>query len=342
MLKKLPAILSFLFTVYASGQTGGDNVYEFLNLTHSGLVTSLGSSNVSLKTNNPDLANINPALLDSAMKNSIALNFANYPAGINYGLAMYSGTLPGRTNFAAGITYLNYGSFISADETGIVTGNFTAAEYAFSAIASRELDSSFTMGLSFKPVVSHLEKYTSFGFAFDIGASWQSKSRLISAGLVLRNAGIQVKTYWGEHRRPLPFEIISGVTVRLAHAPFRFSLTARHLEKFRLTTDYYGNGAEENIATGSFFENVLRHMIAGVELIPHKNFYFSAGYNYQRRRELQTEAGTSAAGFSWGFGINTSIMNIEFGRAAYHLAGSVTNISLVIRPDKVFKKSTAE
>ncbi len=29
-------------------QTGGDNVYEFLNLTHSGLVSSLGGSNVSL------------------------------------------------------------------------------------------------------------------------------------------------------------------------------------------------------------------------------------------------------------------------------------------------------
>ncbi|MBK7626631.1 MAG: hypothetical protein IPJ16_05425 [Bacteroidales bacterium] len=30
-------------------QTGGDNVYEFLNLTHSGLVSSLGGTNVSLR-----------------------------------------------------------------------------------------------------------------------------------------------------------------------------------------------------------------------------------------------------------------------------------------------------
>ena len=29
-------------------QTGGDNVYEFLNLTHSGLISSLGGTNVSI------------------------------------------------------------------------------------------------------------------------------------------------------------------------------------------------------------------------------------------------------------------------------------------------------
>jgi len=77
----------------------------------------------------------------------------------------------------------------------------------------------------------------------------------------------------------------------------------------------------------------MRHMILGVELIPHKNFYLSAGYNYQRRRELEIESKTSTVGFSWGFGINTSFMNIEFGRATYHLAGSSTNVSLILRPD---------
>ena len=82
----------------------------------------------------------------------------------------------------------------------------------------------------------------------------------------------------------------------------------------------------------------MRHVILGVELIPHKNFYFSAGYNYQRRRELQIESKVSTVGFSWGFGINTSWLNIEFGRATYHLAGSSTNVSLIIRPDNIYKK----
>ncbi len=84
----------------------------------------------------------------------------------------------------------------------------------------------------------------------------------------------------------------------------------------------------------------MRHIILGVELIPHKNFYLSAGYNYQRRRELELESDPSTVGFSWGFGINTSFMNIEFGRATYHLAGSSTNVSLILRPDLFYKKYT--
>ena len=83
----------------------------------------------------------------------------------------------------------------------------------------------------------------------------------------------------------------------------------------------------------------MRHVILGVELIPHKNFYFSAGYNYQRRRELEIDSKVSTVGFSWGFGINTSFLNIEFGRATYHLAGSSTNVSLILRPDKFYKRS---
>jgi hypothetical protein len=73
--------------------------------------------------------------------------------------------------------------------------------------------------------------------------------------------------------------------------------------------------------------------------MPHKNFYFGAGYNFQRRKEMQTAARGSAAGLTWGFGINTAWVNVEFGRAIYHLAGSSTNISLVLRPENIYRKS---
>lgn len=336
-------VLIFLFIIIIASpsfsQTGGDNIYEFLNLTHSGLVSSLGGTNVSLHGNNLNLAYHNPALLNAGMNKSLALNYVNYFAGINYGLAMYSRSYPGTGNFAAGLTYLNYGSFTETDASGIVTGDFSAAEYAFSMIYSREIDSLFSVGVNFKPVLSHLEKYTSLGFAFDLGASWHNSSNLFSTGIVIKNIGYQVTTYAGEPHQKLPFEIQAGISQGLSHAPFRFSLTLRHLEKFDLTYQYNESTSAVNKKTSSdFMENIMRHIILGAELIPHKNFYFSAGYNYQRRRELQIESKVSTVGFSWGFGINTSILNIEFGRATYHLAGSSNNISLIVRPDLIYKK----
>ena len=340
MKRKVLNLLILILTVSPTfSQTGGDNVYEFLNLTHSGLISSLGGTNVSLPGNNLNLAYHNPALLNSGMNKNLALNYVNYFAGINYGLAMYSRSYTGTGNFAAGLTYLNYGSFTETDASGIITGSFNAAEYALSLIYSRQIDSLFSVGITFKPVLSQLEKYTSFGFAFDLGTSWHNRSNLFSAGMVIRNAGYQVTTYAGEAHQKLPFEIQAGISQKLAHAPFRFSLTLRHLEKFDLTYQYNMPSTSENNKTSSgFLENTMRHAILGVELIPHKNFYFSAGYNYQRRKELEIESKVSTVGFSWGFGINTSFLNIEFGRATYHLAGSSNSVSLILRPDLIYKK----
>lgn len=340
MKKKILTLILLIIIAFPSfSQTGGDNIYEFLNLTHSGLVSSLGGTNVSLNGTNLNLTYHNPALLNGEMDKSLVLNYVNYFAGINYGLAMYSRSLPGTGNFAAGLTYLNYGSFTEADASGLITGNFRAAEYALSLIYSREIDSLLTLGVTFKPVLSQLERYTSVGFAFDLGASWHNSTNMFSAGIVIKNIGYQITTYAGEPHQKLPFEIQAGISQRLAHAPFRFSFTLRHLEKFDLTYQYNetANTGSKKVSSG-FLENAMRHAILGAELIPHKNFYFSAGYNYQRRRELQIESKVSTVGFSWGFGINTSILNIEFGRATYHLAGSSNSVSLVLRPDLIYKR----
>ncbi len=319
-------------------QTGGDNVYEFLNLTYPALTASLGGANVSLNNDDINMAYSNPALLTPEMSNNLAMNYVNYFAGVNYGMSLYSLSFPGMGNFAAGITYLNYGSFREADEAGNITGSFRAAEYAFSLIWSKNIDSSFKGGLTVRPIVSNLEKYTSLGLSFDIGVSWHSGNNLTSAGLVIRNAGFQITTYTGEKREKLPFEIQGGISHRLAHAPFRFSLTIRHLEKFNLIYDYENNDAAEQHGQPDFAENLMRHVIAGAEIIPHKNFYFAAGYNYQRHRELQCESNPSTTGFSWGFGINTTILSVSFGRATFHLAGASNHFTLIVRPELLYKK----
>lgn len=341
MKKKLSGIfILILITLPSFPQTGGDNVYEFLNLTQSGLAASLGGTNVSLQSGNLNLAYHNPALLRRDMNSSLALNYVNYFAGINYGMAMFSESFSNAGNFAAGITYLNYGTFTGADISGTITGIFRASEYAFSLMYSREIDSSFSIGINLKPVLSYLERYSSAGFAFDLGASWHNSSSLLSAGIAIKNIGYQITTYAGEPHEKLPFEIQAGLSKKLAYAPFRFSLTLRHLEKYNLTHQYLtttssGSGGTQN---SDLFENLMRHVILGAELIPHKNFYFCGGYNYQRRRELQVESKVSTVGFSWGFGINTSLLDIEFGRATYHLAGSSTHISVILKTNNIYKK----
>ncbi len=339
MNRTLSIIFIFILIEEVSAQTGGGRAYEFLNISQSGLITSLGGMNVSLPVKDPALALNNPSLLSSSMDKSISLNYVNYFAGINYGMAIYSMSVPKIGSIAAGLTCLDYGKITGADISGNITGSFGASEYSFSLIYSLRIDSLFSLGINIKPVLSHLERYTSFGMAADIGAGWRSEDELFSAGIVLRNIGGQITTYAGEKRHFAPFEIQAGISAKLTHAPFRFSFTIRHLEKFDLTHEYGTNEKSELDASSSeFMENLMRHFIIGAELIPHRNFYLSAGYNYQRRKELQTESRMAGVGFSWGFGINTSILSVGFGRASYHLAGTSNNISLIIRPNNLLKR----
>ena len=341
MLKRLVHIYAFIVisTVAGYGQVGGDNTYEFLNLTNSGYVAALGGNNVSIYNDNINMSYHNPALLSYSVKNNLALDYVSYLAGINYGLAIYSWSPTINEHFAGGVTYYNYGSFTEADEIGNITGTFTASEFSFPMIFSLDIDSSWTIGTTLKPILSHLEKYTSFGVALDLGMAYHSADGLFSAGITAKNIGLQITKYASEKRMGLPFEIMAGISTKLEHAPLSFSLTLRHLEKYNLIHDYNGDNDNHYLMNSKFTENLMRHIILGVELTPHKNFYLCGGYNYQRRQELKMENKPGSVGFSWGFGINTSFLDVEFARATYSLAGASTHISMIIKLEKIYSRN---
>lgn len=328
--------LIFLFSLRLSAQTGGDNTYEFLNINHSAFAAATGGLTVSQSHEDLSLAYFNPALLTSEMKRSLTLNYSRYFADINYGYAAWAFGNNKPYTCSAGLSYINYGSFTAADESGNITGSFKASEYALNLIYSRELDSLFTVGVNIKPVFSHLERYFSAGLCADLGVTYINPKLLFSAGLVIKNAGFQIKTYTGETREPLPFEIQAGLTKSLAYAPFRFTLTLRHLEKYDLTYDYDTTDDTDNNGAG---ENLLRHLVLGIELVPGKNFWAGAGFNYQRRAEMRNSAKTGSAGFSWGFGFNARAFTLAYGRDTYHLAGSANHFSLILYPDLLFKNN---
>jgi hypothetical protein len=328
--------LLLLFTLLpARGQTGGDNTYEFLNLSHSAFASATGGITVSQGRNDLSLPYFNPALLSPSMDNDISLSYSMFLAGISYGYAAYAADTDTRGTFAAGVSFISYGSFTEADIGGNITGTFTAAEYAFNIIWSYRIDSSFTAGINLKPVLSQLERYFSAGICADIGATYHNSRLLLDAGLVIRNAGFQLKSYTGQGGEPLPFEIIAGATKRLAYAPFSFSLTVRHLEKPDLTYDY---DTGDDIPEGGFGESLLRHMVLGVEILPADVFWIGAGLNYQRRAEMRTEQRAGMAGFSAGFGVRTRAVEFSFGHEAFHPAGGSSHITLTLRPELIFKK----
>jgi hypothetical protein len=320
-------------------QLGGRSTYEFLNLTNSARIASLGGKVNSIWDDDLNLTFYNPSLLNEGMRNNMVLNYVNYFTDVNYGYVSYASTIEGIGNIAGGIHYINYGKFIAADEFGNRTGTFSASEIALNLMFSRSVDSMFNFGVNLKPVYSSLEDYNSFGIAADIGVTYTSRDRLFAGALVIRNIGFQIKPYYEQHRENLPFEIQIGVSQKLSHAPFRFSIIAQNLQKLDLTYKKTAdNGYREiDVITGEpaanskieeFADKFMRHMIFGVEFFPFKSFCIRGGYNYQRRSELKVQSRVAMVGFSWGFGIKISKFNISYGRASYHLAGASNHFSL--------------
>lgn len=329
-------------------QVGG-KAFQFLDMTNSARVAALGGKSVAISDDDLNVAYYNPSIISEEMSNHLVLNYINYFAGINYGYASYARSIDKIGNFAAGIHYLNYGSFTGADENGIKTSDFHAAEYAFNLIYSRKIDSLIHFGVNLKPVYSSLESYSSFAIAVDAGITYHNPDKMFTASLVIRNFGTQITTYYpnGEYES-LPLDVAIGISQGLKHAPFKFYIIADHLEKFDLT---YTTEEDEQNRLNAFtgdenkenkfdvtMDKVMRHFIFGTELSITRNLMLRFGYNYRRRQEMKISSKPGTVGFSWGLGIKISKFQISYGRSAFHAVGSPNYFSLSMNLSEFYQK----
>ncbi len=352
-MNKLVALLIFTtITFHCYSQIGGRYAYEFLNLTSSAKVAALGGKYISYSDEDLSVVYYNPSLLNDQMDHHLSLNYVNYFTGVGYGYVSYGKNVNARDNSAIGLQYINYGTFTAADPTGEITGTFTAADYAFNFVFSHKIDSSFTIGADFRPILSMYEHYQSFGYSTDWGITYCNTKNLFTLALVVRNLGAMIVPYINNSYENLPFEVQLGYTQELRYAPFRFSVTAQNLETPDMSVanfDSYNSALgldttqnQGKITIEKIADNVMRHLIFGVELIPVKNFYIRGGYNYQRRQELKIPDDVSTVGFSWGFGITISRFQINFGRATYHLAGASNHLSIAMDLSSGIKRTSSQ
>jgi hypothetical protein len=204
------------------------------------------------------------------------------------------------------------------------------------------------VGINLKPVYSVLEHYKSFGIVVDAGFSYYNPKRQFAAGLVLKNFGTQIKPYTAKNYEPIDFDLQFGVTKKLKHAPLRISITAQHLENWKLVyTDPISSTSESDLLTGETKkesniskkgDELMRHIIIGAEATITKSFYIGLGYNYQRRKEMLVATRPFMVGTSWGFGFRISKFHFSYARACYNLAGASNLFSISTNFADFYKK----
>lgn len=328
---------SFLFFIIISlslnAQVGGEQIFNFLNVSTSARQSALGGKVLTLEDVNQALWN--PSMINKTMDHQLALNYQNFLADVSYGSVSYANYISRRFGtIQGGISYINYGKLIAADELGNETGNFKARDLALSIGYAINIPRTyFNIGINFKLISSVIDNFNSNGVAFDLGMSYLNDEKPFNATFVLRNAGYQINTFDGV-REPLPFEVLLGGSYRVENIPLRWYFTLDNLQHWKVSADNPSDiqiGIDGSVSSNSIkgLSNAFRHVIIGAEFFPENDFNLRIGYNFRRARELRLTTSRTFSGLTAGFGIKMRRMQFNYAFSKFHPAANANTFSLI-------------
>jgi len=330
-------IFIILFSISATGfaQVGGEQVFNFLNVSTSARQSALGGETLTL-INDVNQPLWNPSLINPEIDNQASLSYVDFLADVNYGSVSIAHLFNRRTGaFHAGITYVNYGEFISADEQGNETGTFKARDLAFQIGYSYALPwKDFFVGANIKFISSVIENYSSSGIATDMAFTYYNEFKPYMLTAVLRNVGFQIDPF-DEKREKLPFEIALGASYKLENVPLQWHVTINNLQQWDVSAENPSDsqttiGGETTNEKISFIGNAFRHVVVGAEFFPDGGFNLRLGYNFRRGRELRLPESRTFAGLTAGFGLKMGRFNFNYAFSKFHPETNTNTFSLNI------------
>ncbi|MBK8924503.1 MAG: type IX secretion system protein PorQ [Crocinitomicaceae bacterium] len=328
--------LSMFFSSAVFSQTGGENVWSFLDLDFSARSLALGSEFIPLRDGDINLAVTNPASITNELDNQLTMNHFIYPAGINYGMLAYGKHFNKVGTFTGHMRYVSYGKFTRTDATGIEQGTFTAGDYAIGSGYAKDLNKYFSLGANMNFLFSHYETYSAFGMSVDAAVLFHHDEANVTMSLVAKNIGYQFKGFTQDNHEPLPIEVVAGISYKFHHAPFRLSLVGTDLTRWDLTyndpswepTIDQLTGDTIPIPEAGFAKKLGYHANFGLEILPTENFFVRIGFNYQRRNALGVVDRMGIGGFSFGTGFKIKKFAFNYAISFYSAAGSVNVFSI--------------
>ncbi|WP_456441666.1 type IX secretion system protein PorQ [Psychroserpens sp.] len=332
-------IAILMFSVSTFSQVGGERVFNFLNVTTSARQAALGGEVLTLY-DDIDQPLWNPSTINKEMDNQASVSYIDFLADISYGSFSFAHLVNRRFGtLHAGITFVDYGKFIAADETGQETGTFKARDLAFSIGYSRQVfTSDFYVGANLKLISSSIENFTSSGVAADFGLTYFNDLKPYTFTAVIRNVGYQI-TAFDEVKESLPLEIAVGASYKLENVPLQWHVTIDNIQQWDVSvknpsdsqTTIGGDTSNDKI---SFVANAFRHIVVGAEFFPDKGFNLRLGYNFRRARELKLTESRTFAGFTAGLGLKMGKLKLNYAFTKFHPASNTNTFTLNINLSK--------
>lgn len=324
-MKRLMTALAILLAGTV-GVRGADSspAYNFLNIAQSTSAYGLGGVNISSIDDDVNMIDGNPALLGPEMEKAIGVNYMYYIGKSNFAGAKFANRASDHSAWGIGVQYYGYGSIAGYDENGVAIGDFSPKDMALSGYYSHDIHGYWRGGVALKFLYSTYDSYSAIALATDIGINYFDPEKDLSFSVVVANLGGQVKRFTDSYDR-LPFDIRMGLTTALGSLPVRLSVTATHLTEWNLPYWDAGDGTEHSqmVKKDSFFSNLFRHLVFGLDFVPSDRFHIGIGYNYKTRTDMATYSRNLLSGFSACAGLRAGKFGVGVAFAKPH-AGATT------------------
>jgi hypothetical protein len=235
----------------------------------------------------------------------VSFSFLKHLMDINSASLSFSKNFENIGRLAAGIQYINYGTFTKADASGNNLGEFGAGEMALLVGYGNQLDQNFFYGANVKFIYSSIAGRASTGIALDLGLHYTIPESRWNFGFSILNLGKQITSYYSV-KEELPIDIRMGFSKELEKLPFRFYWS------FNRLGDRYDN----------FFDR-FKQITFGGEFKLGQSMRLRFGYDNEKRRDMKLgNTSPGLAGISVGLGFIVSKYNVDYSYSSMGSIGS--------------------
>ncbi len=292
-------------------RAGSGGTFDFLRTDVGARAGALGGSILTV-ADDPNLLFYNPAGIATLTRRRISIGYFKHLLDINSANLSWGEEVEGFGYLGAGVLYMSYGDFQRTGQEGQNLGTFGAGELSVSVAYGNVLTDRLRYGMAVKFIHSSIAEYSSAGVALDLGTQFTVVPERVVLGASLLHLGTQLDPY-ATVGEDLPLDLRVGVALSPEHLPATFVAEVHKLTDERES-----------------FADHFKAFSVGVEFTLSPNVFLRAGYNNERRQDLELGEGTGSglAGFSIGTGIATGDYQFDYAFTSNGPVGAFHRFSL--------------
>jgi long-subunit fatty acid transport protein len=201
--------LALVISLIAIDPNAGTTGFDFLRITPTAREAALGGAAVGTAPS-PMGFWFSPAHAASAESPRAHVGYLNYVAGIHIGSAAYSQPVGTDKGVGFGVVYLNSGTMKRTNERAEENGTFGLSYADLNLSGAMRLGDALAIGVGLQGLYGSIDTFFGMGLAGNVGATYQLPVEGLTAGLAVKNLGLQLKAFQ-TNRNPLPIDFGLGL-----------------------------------------------------------------------------------------------------------------------------------